>query len=461
MLAGLVKNFTKKTKPAKKNKPEPVVIPRADHGISRKDINPNALKVLYRLNEAGFSAYLVGGCVRDLMLGRHPKDFDIATSALPEEIRRVFRNCRLIGKRFRLAHILFGKDIIEVATFRTHHKEGAELHGSTRDGMIVRDNVYGEIEDDAYRRDFTINAMYYNVTDFSVLDYTHGTEDIKHRCLRMIGDPTQRFHEDPVRLIRALRFTGKLDLHIAPETEKPLRELGYLLRNVSTARLYQEILKFFHEGAIFKTVKLLRQYDLFQELFPITHESLATSDITEKLLQVALQNADSRTQEHKTVSPAFIFVIFLWRPMSALFESMQEAGDIPVHIAFDKAINTILRQQTETLAIPRNLQVVIHEIAFLQYRFKLRHGSAPLRLLDHPRFRAAYDLLLLRAEAGEEVKELSEWWTLFYNGSTPQRETMIKSLAEGNPKKKRRRNRSRRRTPGTVNPKGNPPNETT
>lgn len=423
------------------------MIPRAEHGISRSAISPNALKVLYRLHSAGFSAYLVGGCVRDLLLGRRPKDFDIATNALPEEVRKLFRNCRLIGKRFRLAHIVFGKDIIEVATFRTHHKEGHEKHGHTRHGMIVRDNVYGTIEDDAWRRDFSINALYYNIADFSILDYTGGIADLKKHTLRMIGNPEQRFHEDPVRLLRAIRFMGKLDLKLDPETEAPMLGLSHLLQNVSPARLFQEILKFFQEGATLPTFKLLCKYRLFASLFPQA-AALSSDPINKKLLEESLTVTDQRVQAGKSVSPAFILATFAWRPTLKLVEDyLQEK--IPAHAAYDKALRTVLREQTETLTIPKTLQVSIHEICFLQYRLTCRYGSAPFRLLDHPRFRAAYDLLVLRANAGEPVAELSEWWTQFQAGSHEQRATLLKNISNTQPKKRRRPNRRRRSNKNT------------
>jgi poly(A) polymerase len=399
-------------------------------------ISPNALKVLYRLNEAGYSAHLVGGCVRDILLDRQPKDFDIATSALPEEVRKLFRNCRLIGKRFRLAHIIFGKETIEVATFRTHHKDAGEHAGHTREGMIIRDNVYGTIEDDAWRRDFTINALYYNISDFSIHDYTGGMEDLKNHKLRMIGDPEQRFHEDPVRLLRAIRFVGKLDLSISEETEGPILRLSHLLTHVSPARLYQEVLKFFQEGATLTTFRLLQKYHLFTQLFPQTG-ALLEDPITKKLLEKALTSTDERLQEGKTVSPAFLFAVFLWHPVFNLVKKLQAEG-LPAHVAFEKSLRTVLREQTDALTIPRRLVISIQEICFLQHRLTCRYGTAPQRLLDHPRFRAAYDLLILRSTAGEPVQELSDWWVKFYAGTPEEREILLKETSQNAPKKKRR-----------------------
>jgi poly(A) polymerase len=446
LLKGLIKNF-KKAAPASTNKAlQPVIIPRGEHTISRKMISPNALKVLYRLNGAGYSAYLVGGCVRDILLGKTPKDFDIATDALPEEIRKLFRNCRLIGKRFRLAHIVFGPEIIEVATFRTEHKDGQEMHGQTREGMIIRDNMYGAIEDDVWRRDFSVNALYYNIADFSIVDYTNGMPDLRAKLLRIIGNPEQRFNEDPVRMLRAIRFMAKLDLRVSPETDKAMQDLGHLLSNVSPARVYQEVLKFFQEGATLNTFKLLQKYQLFALLFPETAHTLKTNPQAEKLLEAALRNTDSRLEAGKTVSPAFLFAVFAWHPTVAGVQAETERG-LPVNVAYEKVLRTVLRKQTETLTVPRTLQLSIHDICFLQHRLTCRYGSIPFRLLDHPRFRAAYDLLLLRAAAGEPVEELSQWWTTFYHAEQADREILLKAVNQGQPRKRRRSRKPRSRKP--------------
>lgn len=385
---------------------------------------------------------MVGGCVRDLLLGHHPKDFDIATDAHPEEVRKLFRNCRLIGKRFRLAHIVFGRDIIEVATFRAHHHNASEQHGHTRHGMIVRDNVYGTIEEDAERRDFSINALYYNIADFSVVDYVSGMQDIKTRTLRMIGDPEKRYLEDPVRLLRAVRFVGKLNLTISPETEMHIVHLSYLLQNVSSARLFQEVLKFFQEGELLNTFNLLQKYKLFEKLFPQTAGGLHHPKIA-KLIELALSNTDQRLDADKTVSPAFLFSVFLWHPIQVQAEHEAESG-LPHYVAFEKAIHVVIKKQTEQLAIPRLLQVSIRDICFLQFRFTQRHGMRPHRVLEHPRYRAAYDLLMLRAKADESVRELYDWWTKFYETDPAQRDRLIREFSHANPSKKRRKPRKKR-----------------
>ncbi len=439
MLKGLIKRLAKESSTAK-SKIQPTIIPRTEHSISRTAINRNALKVLYRLHSAGYGAYLVGGCVRDLLFGFRPKDFDIATDARPEEVRKLFRNCRLIGKRFRLAHILFGREVIEVATFRTHHEKAQEKDGKkSHDGMILRDNVYGTIEDDAWRRDFTINALYYNIADFSVIDYTSGMQDIKDKVLRMIGDPEQRFLEDPVRLLRAVRFVGKLNIQISPEIEPLLHQFSHLLQNVSTARLFQEVLKLFHEGATAPAFELMHKYHLFEQLFPQTADVMHQPE-TKQLLHEALISTDARTKEGKTVSPAFLLAVFLWRPVQQHAEEIQEEN-LPPHAALERALQTVLHAQIKRLAIPRTLSIPIREICMLQCHFNHRYGSRPYRTLEHARFRAAYDLLLLRAKAGEPVQEIAEWWTAFQLGDHAEREKLLKSVARPAPRKRRRTRR--------------------
>lgn len=406
-------------------------------------VNRNALKVLYRLHEAGYGAYLVGGCVRDLLLQHKPKDFDIATDAHPEEVRKLFKNCRLIGKRFRLAHILFGREIIEVATFRTHHENAQEHHGKkSQHGMIVRDNVFGTIEDDAWRRDFRMNALYYNIADFSVIDYTNGMQDIKDKVIHMIGEPEQRFHEDPVRLLRAVRFMAKLRLNITPETEQPLMRLSHLLGHVSSGRLYQEVLKFFQEGSALETVLLLQKYNLLIQLFPQISEYANDTQVM-NLISDALKNTDTRVKEEKLISPAFLFAIFLWYPVFNR-ASTHEKNGLPPYVAHEKAFHEMMKRQVERLAIPRLMQTTIREICILQYRFTQRRGAQPYRLLEHPRFRAGYDLLLLRTNEGETTSELASWWTRFHDSALEEREKMMQELRKSSKDQKPYR-KSRRR----------------
>jgi len=411
------------------------VIPRAEHSISRAAISPNALKVLYRLKEAGYQGFLVGGAVRDLLLGIRPKDFDVATNALPEEVRRLFRNCRLIGRRFRLAHVHFGSEIIEVATFRAAaapEREDAEDPDADSDaaaaavaapsdsehrafdqsGRILRDNIYGTIEEDVWRRDFAANGLYYNIDDFSIWDFVDGVSDVRARRLKLIGDPETRYREDPVRMLRAVRFAAKLDFSIEPGTEEPIRQLAYLLDGVPPARLFDECLKLFLSGFGAKSYRLLRQYGLFEHLFPLSAAAFALPPYAyaHEMLELGLVNTDARIAADKPVTPTFLFAVLMW---GAVLREMNErqAGPAPDLAQLMQACDTVLRAQQSRVAIPRRFGVPMGELLMLQPRFNRRSGVKALSLLQHPRFRAAFDFLLLRAQVGVADPELAQWWT--------------------------------------------------
>jgi poly(A) polymerase len=425
--------------------PTPLVVPRPEHGISRANISENALKVLYRLKQENFQAHLVGGGVRDLLLGHEPKDFDVATDATPEQVRQVFRNCRLIGRRFRLAHVHFGREIIEVATFRgATIADGDEHDRHTENGRILRDNTYGTIAEDALRRDFTVNALYYNIADFSLIDYADGLEDIKAGRLRLIGDPEQRYREDPVRMLRAVRFACKLGFSIDPVSEEPLFRLAHLLADIAPARLFDELIKLFHSGYGLGVFEKLRQYGLFGELFPATEDCLAREDHGFPITFVSrgLANTDKRVHEGKSVTPAFLFGVLLWEPVRRRFEDYLAGGEAANEAMFLAASEICTRQQS-LVAIPKRFSLPMREIWSLQHRFEQRDGKRPQRLVTHPRFRAAYDFLVLRAEAGEADPELAAWWTRFQEASGTERASML----EGGGAKRRRR-RPRRRKPG-------------
>jgi len=392
---------------------KPQIIQRSEHGISRTDISENALKVLYRLKNAGYGAYLVGGGVRDLLLGLRPKDFDIATDARPEQVRELFRNCRLIGRRFRLAHVHFGREIIEVSTFRASHNDAIAGEGHEEDGRIIRDNVYGKLDDDVWRRDFTVNALYYNIEDDTVVDYVGGIQDIENRQLRLLGIAEDRYREDPVRMLRAIRFATKLGFAIHPVSKQPIRELAPLLEDIPAARLFEEFLKLFMSGHSVETYRRLREYGLFATLFPQTEEILNQgNECIHKLLTSAFRNTDKRLAEDKPVTPAFLLAALLWVPVRNLANDHESNGLSEmdaVHLASDAVIS----HQIRSTSMPRRLTHMARDIWALQTRFKNRRGKRPLRLLTHQRFRAAYDFLLLREEAGEDVQELAEWWTEF------------------------------------------------
>ena len=405
---------------------QPVVLTRDQHGISRKQISENALKVLYRLHKSGFEAYLVGGGVRDLLLGRQPKDFDIATSATPDQVKQLFSNSRLVGRRFRLAHILFGRDVIEVATFRGHHHEvntNKNLSAQSSEGMLLRDNVYGTIEEDAERRDFTVNALYYNIADFSVVGFANGLADLEARRLVLIGDPETRYREDPVRMIRAVRFAAKLGLTISPETEAPITTLAPLLRDIPPARLFEETLKLLLAGQGLTTYRLLQHYDLFAPLFPEAAEVMGKgSDYYNQFIELALANTDQRLAEGLRVTPAFLYAALLWGPVETRTQQFMHEGGLNFYDASRLANDEVLSRQVKSVAIPRRFSTVVRDIWQLQDRLTKRSGKRPLRLLEHPKFRAGYDFLLLRAKLDPELEELAQWWTDFQEANPVARQ---------------------------------------
>lgn len=427
----------------------PILIPRPEHNISRANISANAVKVLYRLHDAGHRACLVGGGVRDLLLGREPKDFDVATDARPEQVYKLFRNCRLIGRRFRLAHIQFGRDIVEVATFRARSEEG-ESSGVERaaDGRILSDNVYGTIEEDAWRRDFTINALYYDIANFAVLDYVGGMADLKAGLIRLIGDPVQRYHEDPVRMLRAARFAAKLGLRLDPATEAPLHRLGHLLEQIPPARLFDEMLKLFMGGNAIQTFELLRHYRLFGWLFPATERCLGHQQqhYPKTLLIRALANTDQRLAEDKPVNPAFLFAALLWEPLREQMRHLQANG-LDDHDALHEAAEIVTCEQSRRVALPRRYSLPMREIWELQSRLAQITGKRPLRLATHPRLRAAYDFLMLRADTDEQAAELADWWTRFLGMNESERIQATQPATRAQAKKGKPR---RRRKPRSV-----------
>ncbi len=421
----------------------PRVIARPDHIISRANIDERALKVLYRLKSAGFDAYLVGGGVRDLLLGREPKDFDVATSALPEQVRELFRNCRLIGRRFRLAHVHFGRDIIEVATFRSPHSADTDDGVVTDEGRILRDNVYGDIDSDAYRRDFTVNALYYNIEDFSIVDYVGGMEDIEAGRIRTIGDPHLRFREDPVRMLRAVRFAAKLGFTIDPAAERAISELGPLLAQIPPSRLFEEIQKLFLSGYGAQTFESLRHYGLFGELFPQIETCLGEEEggFPHMLLVRALENTDCRIGAGKPVTPAFLIAALLWDPLRRLMDEHRRNGLTALE-ALQLAADTVISRQIARIAMPRRYTQMTRDIWMMQPRLARRAGGYPFRLLTLPRFRAAYDFLELRTLAGEEAPELFEWWTEFQHAGEERRRAMAESQPRSGAVRRRRRKRA-------------------
>lgn len=405
------------------------------------------MKVLYTLKKAGFEAYLVGGGVRDLLLGREPKDFDVVTDAEPEEVKRLFRSARLIGRRFRLAHVRFGPEVIEVATFRgaIEDTEEEEDHVSVN-GRIVRDNVYGTtVEEDVWRRDFSVNSLYYDIRDFSVLDYTGGMADLEAGILRIIGDPVRRYREDPVRMLRAVRFAAKLGFRLGEETAAAIPECAPMLADIPPARLYEEVLKLFLGGAAVQTFELLNHFDLFKYLFSQSAERFEQEpmDPAGRLIVQALENTDRRLEEEKPVTPSFLFAALLWPAVHEKAAAYASDGLTSVQ-AMDTAGMDVLARQISQVSVPRRFSMAAREIWSLQPRLEQRRGKRAIQLPARPRFRAAYDFLVLRAEAGEDVAEVADWWTQFQEMDDAGRKA---SLAGTGTRRRRRRRRGRRRQP--------------
>ncbi len=386
------------------------IIPRDAHNVSRRDISPNALRVLYRLREAGFGAYLVGGAVRDLLIGGHPKDFDVATDATPEQIRGLFRNCRLIGRRFRLAHVVFGREIIEVATFRANQVEedGVEAHEVE---AVLRDNVFGSIDDDAVRRDFTANALYYSIEDFSIRDYVGGFADVQARVLKLIGDPERRYREDPVRMLRAVRLSAKLGFTIDAATAEPISRLAPLLREAAPARLFEECLKLFLSGHGVQSFLGMESHGLLDVMFPEAAAALRSnrSGALRRMVLKGLADTDARVAADEPVSPAFLFALLLW-PAYCRALARRQADGVHQPEAQQRAADRVTLHEMDVIALPRRFSLPMQEIWLLQPRFAQRQRRRVFRLLAHPRFRAAFDFLVLRLTASDEHAADVEFW---------------------------------------------------
>ncbi|WP_188152319.1 polynucleotide adenylyltransferase PcnB [Teredinibacter waterburyi] len=424
------------------------VIGESDHGINRADVSRNAISVIEQLQQAGHSAYLVGGGVRDLLLGSKPKDFDVATSATPEQVSEIFRRSRIVGKRFRIVHVRFGREIIEVTTFRANHtqSEGEGDAKQSEHGILLRDNVYGDLKSDAERRDFTINALYYDPTTRELLEFSSGLEDLQKRTLRIIGDPEARYKEDPVRLLRAVRFAAKLGFSIEAATEHPIREHADYLSHIPSARLFEEVLKLFLSGSATATLTNLRDYHLFQYLFPSTDYCMENgSDFDREIVFSATVNTDKRIRQGKRVTPAFIYAAFLWPALQASMRHLMHDKKLSALEALGQASQGIISQQLSYTAIPKRFLVPMREIWDLQLRLPKREGKRAFASLEHPRFRAAYDFILLREQAGENIEGLGDWWTKFQTADEETRQSMITDLGRGQPRQKRRRSRRGRR----------------
>lgn len=423
-------------------------IPRGEHHFPEEDIGRSVLSILDTLTKAGYEAYLVGGSIRDGLTGMHPKDFDVATSATPEQIRAQFRNCRLIGRRFRLAHVRVGRDVIEVATFRASHQNVSEddEHAShqTDEGLLLRDNVFGTLDEDAVRRDFTANALYYRHTDGAIIDFVNGYDDIRHKRLRLIGDPEQRYREDPVRMLRAVRFAAKLGFQLEPATAAPIPQLADLLAVIPPARLFEEFLKLFLSGHAQAVWPLLNQNQLTRWLFPGAAPEVNITPGANGMIELALRNTDVRIAEDKPVTPYFLLAVLLWGPLQRLWQGYCADG-IPPAPALQKAIQQVIHEQSRQVSIPKRFSMPMREIWELQGKLAQRSVRRCEQTFAHPRFRAAYDFLLLREEAGETPPGLGEWWTRYQQADHGEREKLCQNLGQKAPGKRRRNNSNRRR----------------
>lgn len=446
-----------------------VEIPRATHGIDASRLPNSALTVVRTLQQAGFEAYIVGGAVRDLLLGLKPKDFDVATNATPEQVKPLFRRAFLIGRRFRIVHVMFGREIIEVSTFRAtvdaqpdtavqgDERSVRELagrhHAVDSSGRVLRDNVWGPQDQDAARRDFTVNALYYDPTRDIVVDYHHGLRDMQHRVLRMIGDPAQRYREDPVRLLRVARFAAKLGFSIAPTTLAPVKAHAELLRNVPSARLFDETIKLLQTGHALASLEQLRALHLHKGLLPLIDLALNQPG-GEAFVTAALRDTDARIAQGKSASPSFLFACLLWPQVASHWAAARDEG-VPAIAAIDQAADEVLGAQAERLAIQRRIATDMREIWSLQPRLERRTARYAFALLEHPRLRAAFDFLLLRSRTGGADPELAQWWDDFQQADEAGRAELIEQAAHHSPPAdpaKRRRRRRRKPAAGESTP---------
>jgi poly(A) polymerase len=420
---------------------KPKIYPLAQHGVRRDSISFAAMKVTSRLQEAGFEAFVVGGAVRDLMLGQHPKDFDVATNATPEEVHHLFRRSRIIGRRFRIVHVMVGPETIEVTTFR-----GGDVDSHNASGRIMADNSYGSQAEDAHRRDFTVNALFYNPADETIIDYHHGVKDLHARKLVMIGQPARRYQEDPVRMLRAVRLAAKLGFEIDEHTRKPIKAHALLLKNEPAARLFDEMLKLLHSGQSFACLRKLREEGLSHGVFPLL-DAVMEEEGSQAFVKLALDSTDERIRQDKPVSVGFLLAAMLWRQVYNRWQQRTAGGEKPI-AALMEAMSDVEAEQDNDFAIPRRYSTTMREIWMLQPRFEVRVGQRPFRFMEQPRFRAAYDFFALRAQVGEVPQELVEWWEEFQRVDSDGKLALIEAVKHEEAKAPAQRKRRRRRRKG-------------
>ena len=450
---------------------DPHMLSAGQHGISPKKISDGARKIVAELSSAGYEAYVVGGCVRDILLNLHPKDFDVATDATPEQVKQLFNRARIVGRRFQIVHVRMGREVIEVTTFRAHHQSSDSKNSDNKSsgnkrlnkkhqkeksrrsdkGLLLRDNIFGTIDEDASRRDFSMNALYYHPQDNSLYDFANGIEDIKQRTIRIIGDPKLRYREDPVRMLRAVRFAAKLGFDIEPSTAAPIKKLGKLLHEIPPARLFDECLKLFMNGHALATFHLLREFDLFGKLFPETDHCLNNNpeDWMLPFVELALTNTDKRIRADKGVTPAFLFAALLWPMQKKRSDHFVKQGEPPLY-AMQRASAETVSRQCQHISIPKRFSIPMREIWEMQLRLPKRRGKQAERLMENKRFRAGYDFLLLREDVNEIQPGLGDWWTRYQEVNHEQRTEMVANLSKDEkPGGRRRKRRPRRRQPNT------------
>ncbi|HET6719175.1 MAG TPA: polynucleotide adenylyltransferase PcnB [Rhodocyclaceae bacterium] len=421
--------------PAKSRQATPgkaAVIVASRHGVRPEQLSSGGRRTVEGLQQAGFEAYIVGGAVRDMLLGRAPKDFDVATNATPEQVRATFRRSRIIGRRFQIVHVMMGGETIEVTTFRGSADQETDAHG-----RILRDNVWGTMEEDALRRDFTVNALYYDPKKDRIVDYHHGVADLEQKTLRVIGDASTRYREDPVRMLRAVRFAAKLGLNLDRKASQPIRELADLLENVPAARIFDEMMKLLTSGHSVECLRRLREEGLHHGLMPLL-DIIMDQPLGEKFVNLALSKTDDRVREGKPLSPGYLFATLLWHEVLARWEQIKAKGEASMP-ALHQAMDEVIDQQCERTALTRRIAGDIKDILALQPRFEARSGRRPFTLLTQPRFKAGFDFLLLRAEAGEVEQELADWWSRFMHADEDERADMLLAAPKEGPKKRRRR----------------------
>ena len=435
MLKRLSKFFDRNS--SKKNDGNHRVLDSHEHNLNPKKICKNAREIVRVLQKNNFEAYVVGGCVRDLLLDLNPKDFDIATNATPQQIKKLFRRSRIIGRRFQIVHVQFGREIIEVTTFRSNNADKNGKVQQSASGVLTRDNLFGSLLDDASRRDLSINALYYDTEKNTLHDYCDGLEDLARQKIRIIGDPATRYSEDPVRLLRAVRFAAKLGFHIDSKSLKPIAKMSDSLQHVSAPRMFDETLKLFMSGYGLAVFQLLYEYRLFAQLIPQANRLIDQGHPTaRKMVEQALTNTDLRIRSNQRVTPAFIYAALLWPAVQKIASEYEKQG-LPAVSALNKAANEVISDQIPITAIPRRFTMAMREIWSMQLTLAKRGGNRADRSMENPRFRAAYDFILIREQAGESLGGLGDWWTNYQNASVCERQNMIQKLPSNKPRKRR------------------------